>query len=296
MATTRLAPLWPVTGPAASPSLHGLVASVGGPTPEPNERWTLGFTWDPETCTIVSVYDPSCAGEPPTPGNDAALASPLTWQDLIEHQPAILNLAVERCTWGFADQDYPGRPLRQLEAGTSKAVEAELWSSTIAGNQSLAVSGCDISNPVSGSVLPWTPRRALAAIEQEAANCGVGGRAVIHAPVDVASIWAYDGAVVEDGQRLVTRAKGNIVVAGAGYTGLGPEGHAQEVPADPDHRWVYVTGMIQVRLSDIVVTPDRIEEALDRATNTITYRAMRFGAANFDPCCGPVAVLVDLGA
>ena len=58
---------------------------------------------------------------------------------------------------------------------------------------------------------------------------------------------------------------------------------------------MYATGMVQVRLTAPDVTPGTFGEALDRRTNKVSFRAWRNGAANFDPCCGPFAVLVNLG-
>jgi hypothetical protein len=280
-------PLAETKGPAATPSLHGLVPAAQLVT-EPNDRWVLGFTWDPETCAIISVLDPSCAGD----AIDWPDAS--TYAACVNTLPVLLEVVYQGPSTGYSARDWPGLPRRQLEAGTTKALEYEFWTGTkVPTNQHLASAQTIVLNSSSTPVTGMTLSRGLAALERAIADCGVGGRGTIHAPVDVVSMWTYlGGPLKEDGQRLVTVAKGTVVVAGAGYPGTSPTGAAPP----PGMRWIYATGAVQVRLSAPEVSPDDIAEGLDRKTNQLTYRAFRNGAANFDPCCGPFAVLVDLGA
>lgn len=278
----RLAPPAIVTGPAATPSLHGLIASAQVVN-EADDRWTMGLTWAPEFSGGVSVYAPDCT-------TNLELSVSLTNPACVEHQPVMLEVGIERSTWGFKSQDYEGLATRVLEAGATKALEAEFWQTAVLGNQSLAVSGANVAG------LNLSPRRALAALEAKIASWATGGRGMIHAPVELASLWAYDGyLIIEDGNRLVTKSKGNIVVAGAGYLGTGPVGHANYTPG-AGKAWAFASGMVQVRQSGVIVTPDTLAEATNRSTNKVSYRASRYAAANFDPACGPSAVLVDLGS
>lgn len=287
MPVTPYGPSTIVTGPAATPSLHGLVASVGV-TNETTERWEMGFTWDPETCAIVTVETNDCSAGfdfgPPSGG--AACVSVI---------PPLLQVAIERTAATFQTWDYPGVPMRQLEAGTTKALEFEFWTGTQQpDNQKLASVSTVVLNSVSNPVTGMSLARGLAALEQAIANGPNGSRGVIHAPVDVVSLWMtnHSGAINQEGQKLVTVAKGNIVVAGAGYPGTSPTGAAP--PANC--RWVYATGAMQIRLSDKEVNPETFPEAFKRSNNTIAYWAQRYGVATFDPCVGPFAVLINLGA
>jgi hypothetical protein len=91
--------------------------------------------------------------------------------------------------------------------------------------------------------------------------------------------------------RLLTRSRGDVVVSGAGYDPLiGP--FAAVPPIASTEAWVYATGMVDVRLGEPMLYPDTMAEALDRATNTVTYRGERTAAVNPDGCC-MFAVLVD---
>jgi hypothetical protein len=81
-------------------------------------------------------------------------------------------------------------------------------------------------------------------------------------------------------------------VAGAGYLLSGPFGQP-----DPgaDEGWMFATGMLDVWLGDPRVYPEEFAHALDRATNTVTFRGERTAVASPDACCF-FAVLVDYSA
>jgi hypothetical protein len=120
---------------------------------------------------------------------------------------------------------------------------------------------------------------------------------MIHAPtivVERMSQWYLiddDPGCDTEECRLLTRSRNDIVIAGAGYDPLvGPFAAANEL-ADTE-AWVYATGMVDVRLGEPMIYPETMAEALDRATNTVTYRGERTAAVNPDGCC-MFAVLVD---
>jgi hypothetical protein len=71
---------------------------------------------------------------------------------------------------------------------------------------------------------------------------------------------------------------GFVVVAGAGYPGTGPTGQAGP-------NWMYATSMVNYRLGPIEVNFGDTNAYMDRASNTLTYRALRVGATDF---AGPV--------
>jgi len=105
----------------------------------------------------------------------------------------------------------------------------------------------------------------------------------------IADAWlSSDNATIE-GSRMVTVNRGDHIISGTGYPGTGPGGAAPAAGS----AWAYATGPIQVRVGDTQVFPETLPEAMDRIHNKIEYRAERFAAANFDPCCH-FAVLVDI--
>lgn len=54
---------------------------------------------------------------------------------------------------------------------------------------------------------------------------------------------------------------------------------------DGDSLWAYATGPVEVRLSEVLLTPDTLSEAMDRGTNDITFRAERLASPSWDGCC-----------
>lgn len=293
----RWIPTAVVQAPTATPSLYGLVqAAVEGDTDDP--RWIGGFAWDPEVCLgDVTAVDPTCEWTQLTTGKMPA-AWRLDGQDpwcRAEAFPVNYVLSLTRPSVGWSQSNYEQRVRGMMEAAGPKAMEFEFWEGTAGSeNQHLAASGVPtIENGTGG----YSPARTLAKLEQAIADFGTGGRGMIHATVQLASLWAGVSAIGPDpdnANRLRTKL-GNIVVAGSGYTGIGPLGEADRVVTDT-LQWAYATGIVHKRIGDIDLTPATLEEALNRGRNQITFTAQRQAAFNFDPCTGPVAVRADLGA
>jgi hypothetical protein len=287
MATAvRIAPLTIVQGPAIAPGLHGLVASSTSAT-EDDDRWEAGFEWQAENCVTAHTWslDPSqIDGTYPNPTKSQAVIPSIG-----ANQPIVLELATTCSSAGWRTNDFVGRVTRQMEACTSNALEAEFWTAAENPQNQHLASGTAVTQLGGGTA--QNPNLALALLESALASCLCGARGMIHASAGLVSRWAYEGgALAIDGPRLVTTARGSIVVAGGGYPGTSPSGAAPSA----GNEWAYATGMVQVRLGAIQVVPDSLEQALNHRTNMIEYRAERTVSAIFDPCCGPFAVQVNL--
>ena len=63
--------------------------------------------------------------------------------------------------------------------------------------------------------------------------------------------------------------KGNIVIAGNGYQGRGPDG---TVPADHASMWAYATDWVVVVQGEPKTMPDTFMEAFDRTRNLVVYQ------------------------
>jgi len=217
-----------------------------------------------------------------------------------------------RCSsWGWQATEYERRALEQLELGKSKAVEAEYWTGgKNPSNPSLvrATPNDDdhILNP-GGFAAPVavSPGIALILFAQALANCGTGSRGYIHATPALVERWLNLTAIASvpisgelgdladfiTGDRvLLTPARCDVVVSGSGYPGTGPIG---QPPPGTNEVWAYATGPVQVRIGESELVPGTIEEALDRATNTVIYRGECTAAVTDDLCCR-FAILVDL--
>lgn len=245
-------------------------------------NWQFGFQVCPENCDEVRTWDPACR-----PGGPTQKPMPAANRPCYEVDPFQLIATFECGSHGWTSQDYPGRARRLLEAGLSKALEYELWTGAqkpgnfhLTGPTSTVLNG---GNSVSAlTALRW--------LGQALAGCGTGARGMIHAPTFLVDTWIDQTPMVkEDGTRLVTVNRGDIIISGSGYDGSGPGG----IPAPPGKTWAYATGLVQKKLDDVEIIPGTLGEALNRATNTITFRAERLAVAWGDPCCH-FAILVDL--
>lgn len=223
-------------------------------------------------------------------------------QSPLQYQPFVVEVPYTCSSWGFEANDYRGKALRQLAAGTGKAVEREFWTGELNPaniNLRFWTPAANIVNP-GGWAAPVAVNVALglALLEQALASCATGSRGMLHAPPVVVQRMAQwylidddSGCDNDEDCRLLTRSRGDIVVAGAGYDPLVGPFAAVPAPAATE-AWVYATGMVDVRLGEPMIYPETMAEALDRATNTVTYRGERTAAVNPDGCC-MFAVLVD---
>lgn len=133
------------------------------------------------------------------------------------------------------------------------------------------------------------PVEALCLLEDAIAETGRGG--VIHATPGTVTAWESTGFTLDkSGSVLYTRACGTPVVVGTGYLGADPQGQAE---AADGQAWAYATGPVQIRRAPTIeILPARIEQALDRETNLITYRAERDYLVDWDTVL-QAEVLID---
>lgn len=221
-------------------------------------------------------------------------------QGNVTYAPFVVEVPYTCSTWGFQENAYEARALRQLDAGLSKAIEREFWTGEKnLSNMNLTYwtpnDDAHVLNP-GGAAAPVAvdPATGLVLLEAALAACYTGAMGMLHAPTAVAERWAayYFIDADEEGSdhMLRTRSREDIVIVGAGYPGTGPFGQP-----DPDdgEMWAFATGMVDVRLGEPMIYPETFSEALDRATNTVTFRGEQVAAANWDGCCS-FAVLIDL--
>jgi len=227
------------------------------------------------------------------------------------YDPFQVEVPYQCSTFGWQATEYERRALDQLELGKSKAMESEYWTGAkIPTNPSLVRSTPNdddhVLNP-GGAALPTavSPGIALILFAQALANCGTGSRGYIHATPALVERWLNLTAIakvpvdeslgdladfIAGDHVLLTPARCDVVVSGSGYPGTGPIG---QPPPGVNEVWAYATGPVQVRMGEPELIPTKFEEALDRATNTVTYRGEVTAAVTDDLCCR-FAVLVDL--
>lgn len=294
-------PLSPVSPPRIRPPVISIITSSTIPTDETNGRWPDGISFQPESYGNVFVSD-ICDG------NSSDIGSIEVPPGLANWMPYLLRAEDQCSTFGFSAHDFLNRAKRRLDVGSAKGLEHELWAGTLAQAQgypnhflaaSSAVSGAwgFVNLNTSGSYLETgvtpTIRRAFEVLEQYLADCGLGGRGVIHCRPE--ALPYLNTTVRREGNYLLT-ARDTIVVAGSGYPNTGPNGAVPPIGST----WLFATGMTEVRLGPIQTFPNEEEDgpnwlikATDRSTNLVTVRAERAGVAYWDNVChaGVQAVL-----
>lgn len=287
--------------PKATPPVHGLRDSARQ-IPVTGDRWEGGLTFCPETCMDVLLFTSMCDpdGTPSDlPGQGQVYEDPPTDQvDCVDALPYTLYVPFSCDALAEPSRDDRGRVTRALEAGTTKGMERQFWSDPLnTGNFALtkdtpATAGDiwagtpGVVNPVLGT--PVNADVALVLLTQALAACRLGSRGMIHAPAAITQQWVGKEGIERDGPRLVTSARGDVVVVGSGYDGTGPGGSARPAGA----AWAYATGMVEYRLGDPFLESSQLAEVLNRRQNTVTWYAKRTAVEQVDGCCS-FAVLVS---
>lgn len=140
------------------------------------------------------------------------------------------------------------------------------------------------------------PSNGLALLENEIGKTGKLG--LIHGSPAFAT-GLRERFAVDNRTGVIRTINGNPVIPDPGYShGSRPHGHAA---ATGTQEWIYATGPIDIRRSELFVFPERVEEALDRGgtggattgrSNSITYRAERYYLVTWDTVL-QAAVLID---
>ena len=203
--------------------------------------------------------------------------------------PFNVEASIKASTMGTNPNDLMNSARTALAAVTQKAIESEFWLGSIAKQYTRSNDNRFLSSEAALDVTPTEGtavkvRYGQALLEEALGESPLGARGVIHAPRLVASVLQ---ASDKDGG-LQTNL-GTHVVAGSGYSHIGPDG----VLAPTGKSWMYATGPVTVHLGDINVTPDKLNQAVDSSDNTITYFVDRPAAVTWSTT-HLYAVLVDL--
>jgi len=263
-----------VPAPPATPPTISLLTAAGGGTEEADLRWENGIGFAPEGCGSGQVVS-TCAGTTKTVPENAA----------IEEWVPYGLVAADRCSaFGWQSHDYVARATRKLLACESKMLAGELWTALVeTANADYAfINAAELITAV------WSPTAAIAQLEQASGGtCGCGGRKMIHMrPRIFERILATAPSMLRrEGNRWLT-GMDSIIVPDYGYPGTGPGAAAATVLAvNAATEFIYITNPVDVRHGPVDPFPGTLGEAMDRATNTVTYYAERIGVASYDVCC-----------
>ncbi|CAI7980209.1 hypothetical protein FRAHR75_770001 [Frankia sp. Hr75.2] len=270
--------------PPAAPAVS-LPRSATSPVDD-SDRWAShGITYTPEV-TLDAGLEGTCG---PASGSYAA-----DMPGVVEWTPYAVEV-YDTCS-AMRGRDYAGRARRLLDASTPRAVEAEFWGGAYAQANSLpnlylTMSTATVINPTPGTAVSFA--RGVALLEQGLGDLGVQG--MIHcrreAVTNAANLLRREG-------NLIRTMVDTIVVPGMGYSGLGPDGDANETPT-AGQTWMYATGVVEYRQTPADLPAWTSEgdtppsEVINRDTNEVKVHAWRSALASWDGYAH-LAVLITL--
>jgi hypothetical protein len=177
-------------------------------------------------------------------------------------------------------QGFARRADAVLEATSSFAVERAL-AQGIDGLANKYLGDSDLTSLATNV----SPAVGLSYLEN--AIGATGRQGMIHLTPAVAA--QLDSNLSDNGSGALVTLAGNPVVIGGGYIGTDPD---DEGSPDPTHDWIFATGPVQARVSEILAGPDEVSGMVDPETNEVIYRAEKLANVAWDGAL-QVGVLVD---
>ncbi len=282
-----------VAAPEIVPSAFGLLAVVKPENSANEDQWIRGFSqeWETEVSNLVLFDDTD------TTSDSVGSRTPTRYNRI---KPFFIEATEDVSTLGFLGLDRVARLKRQIEGGTQKAIEQELWDGAVRkGETHDNVALSDASATILGSGTAYSAKRALAILEQGIAEASqFGEQGIIHMTRDVAALLSSNSQMLfhnKDEDHLQTMG-GTPVVVGNGYSGTGPD-EATGATASISNKWIYATGTVRTYVGDVDVVNDNLSQAYDVSgnANDMRLKAIRPVAVYFDTSIH-LAVRVDLTA
>jgi hypothetical protein len=278
--------------PKITPSEFGLFTVAKPETQFKEDQWIRGFSheWDTTIRGLVNYDD--------TDTTSSTLVSNTTPERYTEIKPFFIEAEDYRSALGFPGLDYVARVKRQLEGGTQKAMERELWDGAIRKgesheNKALSASTATLVN----STTALSVQRALALLDFELGDTSPAGEnGVIHMTKDVAGLLSSNYMIFHNEAGHLQTISGTKIIIGSGYTGNGPDS-VTGATASATNKWMYGTGAVKALLGDVDVVADTLAQSYDVSgnQNDMRIKAIRPAAVYFDPSIH-LAVRVDLTA
>lgn len=291
--STGHGPLWRVDGPLPIPSQYGLLQAARSPLvriiPDADaqgvERWANGVEVYPYPPDAGHGFD-SCSVYGSNP-QEKEEGSPI---DLPQFDALTVYLAETCSSFGIGnDEQFRARAVAAFAAVEGRVVEREFMCGDVFPGQPHLADG---EGTFPNGDTATSVMSGLALLEDLIGSSGRAG--LIHASPAIATALAY-GHLLEPSQGVLrTVGNGTVVVPGQGYSnadgaGCAPAGHATPSATES---WMYATGPVDIRRTDVEMLPGELSQALDRENNVVTYRAERYYLADWDAAL-QAAVLVD---
>lgn len=287
---TGYGPLYRIDGPPPIPPEYGLLQAASSESvriiPDVDsggiDRWGNGVEVYPYPDDLASTFD-TCAT-----GSNVHTKSAGTEVPHPQFSAMTVYLGINCTSYRIWDQaEFKARAVATMTAVEGAALEKEFMTGT---NLPLNPHLSD-----GNGSFPWGNTATTVANGFGLLELGIaasGRKGVIHCSPATLIAASSLYIVMEDPKNNVIRTvNGTLVVPGAGYaSGSHPLGG--HPGAGFNQEWIYATGPIDIRRSEIFVMPDDVASATDRVQNTITYRAERYYVVDWDTSV-QTAVLVD---
>lgn len=283
MTTPVVPPLFLEEPPAPPEISYGLFSVAFGPQDLSDHGIGGGVEYQPDACTVDHLYPSVCSY--------GAIPVPSKLFDGVESTakgPPFRVYAGLVC--GSQTRDFgwmTDRVRRRLVAGEQTAVESQLWGADGTANfpsyfhAGVGVTGLTVTNL--GAAASITV--GVSKLEQQLASC-YGHVGIIHARPGLAAYMSDHHLLERVGGQLRT-FRGNRVVFGDGYSGVGPAND----PPTATTEWIYATGRVAIwRSSDILIPDPR--QTFDRAANQYKMIAERDYAMSVECCIAAVEVTI----
>jgi hypothetical protein len=258
-----------VTVPLLTAPPHSLVRAADT-TRDGDPDWQKGMTYVPEEPGGYKARASWCSD---ASADDVEHLRGVP--DTVDYEPWELEFW-DPCelTVGYNADEVTARLRRMADATESYGIARELWTGEVARE-------FDLPNPYLAkgptvvSTAAVSPKRGIGLLEAAVGDALTGQQATFHVS-RAARPYFYE--LVKVGQLLYTNLD-NMIVADAGYPGSPPDGTA----AADDVSWIYATGPVVVRRSELMMFAARDAEVVDTANNRRYRRASKVVAATFDP-------------
>lgn len=277
-----------VPGPKHIPNRYGLLTVTDPITPE-DGHWEGGITWDENLCSEIFTTVGFC----PIPETGSVPKNADRSDIICCADPFIVYGSYDCPPVGRSSEEAFSIAKRRLAMREERAVEYTFWTGTTDGgttvNPSLAF-GNDTCGSAPIDLTPLTGpvgvTASIAVLESALGDCAPG-TGVIHANFGLASFLAASYLIYQSGDAWYT-VTGQRLAIGAGYPGTGPG----NIPASPGATWVFATGPVVVFRSEVFLTPERYQDAVNLTLNNVTVYAEKVYAVGWSCCLFAIQVLL----
>jgi hypothetical protein len=257
--------------PVIGPPRYSLV-SVAGTVTETLDRFISGLQWRPEPLRTEGSGDlGTWKVDAANTAMSGASISPYATGAAFGVWAGEVSSSIDG-KW----DELLARVTRKLVTYESREIERQLWSDGLGINPSLKLAGT--GSTLAGASGGQTIARSIGIADRVIGD--TWGRGMVHMRPETLAGAVSATVLTKEGNVWMTPA-GNIVVAGAGYSGLSPAGSGS-VGDD----FISVTPVVEVHRSNISTLPSEIRDGVDRSVNSLTVYAMRYVMVLWDYSAG----------